>query len=172
MPVRRAFCFVFAVCLAVPCVAQSINKIRVLAAPGANEPNPKDWNNSLAVTGNELVLDCPKCSPVQMVSIPRDEISGLRYGQNAYHHWVSGVVTGFFTLGIGAIVGFMPHHQHFYSVDLKNGRVLGLQADKGDYKETAALLENFTGLPIQVSPKDAHFLDGFNTQVVSTAGEK
>jgi hypothetical protein len=91
----------------------------------------------------------------------------LRYGQNAYHHWVSGVVTGIFSLGIGLIVGLMPHHQHYFSVDLKSGKVLGIQADKSDYKEIAGMLQNSTGLPIQTTAKDAHYLNGFNVQVVA-----
>jgi|SRR5690242_2868495 len=92
--------------------------------------------------------------------------------KNAYHHWVSGIVTGVFSLGVGAIVGLMPHHEHFYSVDLKDGKVLGIQADKGDYRQIAGMLENFAGLPIQVSAKDAHFLNGFNTRIVAETAAK
>lgn len=144
---------------------QAINKLRVLAAPGVTQTQPKDWGNTLNASGKSLQLQCPKCSPIQSVSVAVSEIAGLRYGQNAYHHWAAGAVTSFFTLGIGAIVGFMPHHQHFFSVDLKDGKVLALQADKKDYKAMAGMLENFAGLPIQVSAKDAHFLAGFNTKV-------
>lgn len=76
-----------------------------------------------------------------------------------------GIVTGVFSLGVGAIVGFMPHHQHFFSIDLKNGKAIGIQAHKKDYKKIAAMLENFTALPIHVTPKDAHFLAGFNVAI-------
>ncbi|MGH9489838.1 MAG: hypothetical protein ACRD17_04965 [Terriglobales bacterium] len=168
---RRALAALVVLSAFAPLLAQSANKLRVLAAPGVTQLKPKDWHNSLAVAASSLVLDCPKCAPIQAVSIPQSEIAGLRYGQNAYHHWVSGVVTGIFSLGIGAIVGFMPHHQHFFSIDLKDGKVLAIQADKHDYREIAGMLENFAGLPIQVSAKDAHFLDGFNTQVVGTAAK-
>lgn len=163
---------VLLVCLSLPGFAQAAKKLRVLAAPGVSSLNPKSWHNSLAVSRNDLVLTCPKCAPIQTISITKDQVSALRYGQNAYHHWVSGVVTGFFTVGIGAIVGFMPHHQHFFSVDLKTGQALGIQADKHDYRQIAGMLENFAGLPIQVSAKDAHFLAGYNTEVLdSTAGK-
>lgn len=167
---RKALAALAAVSFLIPVYAQSASKLRVLAAPGVMRSQPKDWHNSLAVAGSDLVLTCPKCSPVQAVTIAKDQIAALRYGQNAYHHWVSGIVTGVFSLGIGAIVGFMPHHQHFFSVDLKDGKVLGIQADKHDYKQIAGMLENFAGLPIQVSPKDAHYLAGFNTESVASAG--
>lgn len=144
-----------------------IRKLRVLAAPGVTQSNQKDWHNTLSASTTALTLDCRKCSPIQAVTIPIAQIATLRYGQNAYHHWVAGIVTGVFSLGIGAIVGFMPHHQHFFSVDLKDGKVLALQADKTNYKQMAAMLENTAGLPIQVSAKDAHYLAGFNTKVVA-----
>lgn len=144
-----------------------IKKLRVLGAPGVTQSDQKDWDNTLSTSANVLTLDCRKCNPIQTVAIPVAEIQKLQYGQNAYHHWVSGIVTGVFSLGVGAIVGFMPHHQHFFSVDLKDGKVLAIQADKGDYKQVAEMLENSAGLPIEVNAKDAHFLAGFNTKVVA-----
>ncbi len=144
-----------------------IKKLRVLGAPGVTQSDQKDWDNTLSTSASVLTLDCQKCSPIHTVAIPVAQIGGLKYGQNAYHHWVSGIVTGVFSLGVGAIVGFMPHHQHFFSVDLKDGKVLAIQADKSDYKQVAEMLENSAGLPIEVSAKDAHFLAGFNTKVVA-----
>lgn len=158
-------------CLAVmPGYAQTAKKLRVLAAPGINQnQKPKDWHNTLAISGNNLVLTCPECLPIQKVTVPKSNIAEIRYGQNAYHHWAAGIVTGIFSLGIGAIVGFMPHHQHFFSVDLKSGKAVGIQAHKDDYKEIAAMLENFTARPIHVTPKDAHFLAGYNVAIDSAS---
>lgn len=147
--------------------SQTANKLRVLTAPGVTESKPKDWKNSLAISGDKLMLHCPQCSPVQTVAIAKTDIASLRYGQNAYHHWVSGIVTGVASLGVGLIVGAMPHHQHYFSVDTKDGKALGIQADKHDYRQIAGMLENFAGMPIKVTAKDAHFLSGFNTQIVA-----
>lgn len=138
----------------------SIEKLRVLTAPGVAHSDAKDWDNSLQISGDSLVLQCATCAPRQSITLARSEIADLRYGQNAYHHWVTGIVTGLLTPIGGIIIAVMPHHQHFYSIDLKNGKVLGFQADKSDYKQTAGLLNNFTGLPIRVTSKDAHFLNG------------
>lgn len=152
--------------------AQTAKKLRVLAAPGINQnQSPNDWHNMLEISGDDLVLTCPKCVPIQTVSVPKSDIATIRYGQNAYHHWATGIVTGIFSLGVGAIVGFMPHHQHFFSVDLKNGKAVGIQADKGDYKKIASMLENFTALPIHVTAKDAHFLSGFNVAIDAGTGK-
>ena len=155
-----------------PLYSQTATKLRVVSAPGVTEANPKDWHNSLSAANDKLTLSCPKCSPIQSVTVPKAEISALRYGQNAYHHWASGIVTGVFSLGVGLIVGAMPHHQHFFSIDLKNGKVLGIQADKSDYRMIAGMLENFAGLPIRVTAKDAHFLAGFNTQIEGTSNKQ
>jgi len=68
---------------------------------------------------------------------------------------------------VGLIVGLMPHHQHYFSVDTKEGKVVAIQADKKDYRDIAGMLQNFTGLPIQVSAKEAHFLNGFNIKITT-----
>ena len=150
-----------------PIYCQTADKLRVIAAPGVTKSNAKDWKNTLAVSGQDFILTCRKCSPIQNITVAESDVAGLRYGQNAYHHWVSGIVTGAFSLGIGLIVGLMPHHQHYFSIDLTSGKVVGIQADKGDYKEIAGMLQNSTGKPIQVTAKDAHYLNGFNTQIVT-----
>jgi hypothetical protein len=155
-----------------PVAAQDIDKLRVLGAPGVTKVDPKDWHNSLSLQGKTLTLNCPKCSPTNTVTLAAENIATLRYGGNAYHHWVAGIVSGLFTLGVGLIVGLMPHHQHYFSIDTKDGKVLGLQADKSDYRQLAGALENFTGLPITVSSKDAHYLAGFNTKIEDTTPEK
>jgi hypothetical protein len=153
-----------------PATAPGVKKLRVIAAPGVATTKPKDWHNTLGVSGKDFLVQCPKCTPIQTITIPEKDVATLHYGQNAYHHWVSGIVSGAFSLGIGLIVGLMPHHQHFFSIDMKNGKVLAIQADKSDYKQIAGMLENGTGLPIEVTAKDAHYLAGFNTKV--TADEK
>lgn len=148
-----------------PAYVQTANKLRVLAAPGVTATKQKDWHNALGISGKNLTLHCPKCVPIQTVNIPEKDITELRYGQNAYHHWVAGIVSGVFSLGVGLIVGLMPHHQHYFSVDTKSGKVLGIQADKGDYRQIAGMLQNFTGLPFHVTAKDAHYLNGFNVKI-------
>ncbi len=140
-------------------------KVRVLAAPGVNTVDPKDWGNTLTISEKGLVLECRKCTPIQTVTVDIADISELRYGGNAYHHWVAGIVSGAFSLGVGLIIGLMPHHEHYFSIGLKSGKVVGIQADKGNYREVAGRLVNATGLPIIVSPKDAHYLNGFRTQI-------
>lgn len=148
--------------------AQSAKKLRVITAPGVTKMDQKDWKNTLTLSGKNFVLDCPKCSPIQTVTIPVASITKLEYGQNAYHHWVAGIATGVLSLGAGLIVGLMPHHQHFFSVDEKDGKVLGIQAHKRDYRQIARMLQQSTHLPINVTSKDAHFLNGFNTQIVAS----
>jgi hypothetical protein len=162
---KIAFALVTITFTTAPLYAQGADKLRVIAAPGVTKSQPKDWHNSLDISGKALVLNCPKCGPIQTVDIPEKDVASIRYGQNAYHHWVSGIVSGVFSLGVGLIVGLMPHHQHYFSVDTKGGKVLAIQADKKDYRQIAGMLENSTGLPILVTAKDAHYLNGFNVKV-------
>jgi len=155
-----------------PAYSQTVSKLRVLTAPGVTDTAQKDWSNTLTVSDKTLKLTCPKCSPIQSVSVAAGDITSLRYGQNAYHHWVAGIVSGVLSLGVGLIVGLMPHHEHYFSIDTKDGKSLGIQADKSDFKQIAGMLQNFAALPIQVSEKDAHYLNGFNTQVTSEPEDK
>lgn len=149
-----------------PVYSQSADKLRVLAAPGVTKTDAKDWKNTLNVSGQDLVLNCAKCSPIQSITTPVSEIALIHYGQNAYHHWVAGIATGALSLGAGLIVGLMPHHEHYFSIDRKDGKVIGIQADKDDYRQIAGMLQNSTSLPIEVTAKEAHFLNGFNTKIV------
>ncbi|HXA78223.1 MAG TPA: hypothetical protein VNV41_13915 [Candidatus Acidoferrales bacterium] len=158
--------------IAAPLYAQTASKLRVLTAPGMTDTAQKDWSNSLTVSDKTLKLTCPKCSPIQSVSVAAGDITSLRYGQNAYHHWVAGIVSGVLSLGVGLIVGLMPHHEHYFSIDTKDGKSLGIQADKSDFKQIAGMLQNFAALPIQVSEKDAHYLNGFNIQVTAEQEDK
>jgi len=153
--------------VALPTYPQTADKLIVIAAPGVTKSEPKDWHNSLGISGQDMVLNCPKCMPIQTVKVPASDIATIRYGENAYHHWVAGIVTGVLSLGVGLIVGLMPHHQHYFSVDTKEGKVVAIQADKKDYRDIAGMLQNFTGLPIQVSAKEAHFLNGFNVKITT-----
>lgn len=167
----RSLVFALVCSLSLCSFAQTAKKLRVLAAPGITQVNVKDWHNTLAPDNNALDLTCRSCEPTHDLSFPAQDISTLRYGNNAYHHWATGIVTGIFSLGAGAIIGFMPHHQHFFSIDLNDGKVIAIQADKSDYKQIAGILQNLTGKPFQVSQKDAHFLAGYNETVESDSSE-
>jgi hypothetical protein len=169
---KAASLLIVASLIGAPMYSQTVSKLRVLTAPGITDTAQKDWGNSLAVSDKTLKLTCPKCSPTQSVSIAASDIASLRYGQNAYHHWVAGIVSGVLSLGVGLIVGLMPHHEHYFSIDTKDGKSLGIQADKSDFKQVAGMLQNFAALPIQVSEKDAHYLNGFNIQVTSEQEEQ
>lgn len=81
------------------------------------------------------------------------------------------LLAGVLSLGAGLIVGLMPHHEHYFSIDKKDGKVIGIQADKGDYREIAGMLQQSTGLPIEVNSKDAHFLNGYNTKIVEASSK-
>jgi hypothetical protein len=81
-----------------PVAAQDVDKLRVLGAPGVTKVDPKDWHNSLSLQGKTLTLNCPKCSPTSTVTLAAENIATLRYGGNAYHHWVAGIVSGLFTV--------------------------------------------------------------------------
>lgn len=169
---KRCIGIVLAVTMtALPAFAQSATKLRVVTAPGVTKLDQKDWKNTLTINGPEMTLECGKCGPIQTVTVPVASIAALHYGQNAYHHWAAGIATGVLSLGVGLIVGLMPHHQHFYSIDLKDGKVIGIQADKSNYRAIATMLQQATKLPIEVTTKDAHFLAGYNTKIVDSGGK-
>ena len=113
---RTVILFIVVSLIGAPTYSQTASKLRVLTAPGVTDTAPKNWNNTLAVSDKTLKLTCPKCSPIQSISVAAGDIASIRYGQNAYHHWVAGIVSGVLSLGVGLIVGLMPHHEHYFSI--------------------------------------------------------
>lgn len=79
---KKAAATTLALCLtALPLYAapaantQTAKKLRVLAAPGITQnQQPNNWHNTFGVSGDNLVLTCPKCMPIQTVSVPKNQI--------------------------------------------------------------------------------------------------
>lgn len=54
-----------------------------IAAPGVMKSDARDRKNTLAVSGKDLRLSCPKYIPIQNVTVADSDVAALRYGQNA-----------------------------------------------------------------------------------------
>lgn len=151
--------------IAAPVYGQTANKVRVLSAPGTNNSSPTSWANSLSAENNTIDLVCGACAPNQKVSVPAANVDSISYGEAAYHHWKAGLATSVLTLGGGAIVGFWPHHRHYFTITLKDKTAISLEADKHDYRQIASMLNSVTGQPIEVTQKDANNLKGVPVRV-------
>lgn len=151
--------------MAVPVYGQAANKVRVLSAPGTSNSSPTSWANSLSAANDTIDLNCSACTPNQKVSVATANVDSISYGEAAYHHWKAGLATSLVTLGGGAIVGFWPHHRHYFTVTMKDKTAISLEADKHDYRPIASMLNSATGLPIEVTQKDVNSLQGIPVKV-------
>ncbi len=147
--------------IAAPAYGQTANKVRVLSAPGTNNPSPTSWANSLSAGNNTIDLVCSACTPNQKVSVLAANVDSISYGEAAYHHWKAGLATSVLTLGGGAIVGLWPH----LTITLKDKTAITVEADKHDYRQIATMLNSATGQPIEVTQKDVNSLQGVPVKV-------
>ena len=141
------------------------SKLRVLSAPGMTNSTPDSWQNTLSAEDQKIDLVCNSCTPTKNISVPVADVDSVSYGEAAYHHWKAGLATSLATLGGGAIVGFWPHHRHYFTINLKDKTAISLQADKHDYRQIAQMLNTATGLPIEVTQNDVKNMKGVPVKV-------
>lgn len=120
-------------------------KVRYNAGPLLAEAESKNWENKLSVGTDEIVL---LLQGGQKIAIPANSVTGLSYGQEAYHR----LTTMFAVFGL-----FHKSREHFigieYADDGKKRGIL-LQGDKDDYREILTALKQATGASIATSDKE------------------
>lgn len=142
----------------------TVDKLRVVSTAAVTNAKPDDWGNTVSVENKMIDLNCPACTPAKL-AISAADVTSISYGEAAYHHWKAGIATAVLSLGVGAVVGFWPHHRHFLTLEMKDNNSVAIQADKTTYRPLASLLNSATGLPIEVNQKQVNDLKGIPVQV-------
>jgi hypothetical protein len=142
----------------------SVGKLRVIATQALSNNKSDAWDNSVSVENKTITVSCATCTPAKL-SFAVADVTSVSYGDAAYHHWKAGAATAVFSLGVGAIVGLVPHHRHFITIETKDKSSVALQPDKSTYRQLATLLNSATGLPIEVTQKEVNDLKGIPVQV-------
>ncbi len=136
-----------------PAGGNSWNKIRYSGGTVPAKVNPYDWNTTLTVSPDSIVL---VFGGRQTVRIPPDHVTALSYGQEA-HRRVADMVALSVIFTPLALFGLLHQSKvHFVGIeyhmdDGKPGGVL-LEADKGNYRAVLSALKAVTGKPVQNEP--------------------
>jgi hypothetical protein len=139
-----------------PCLraeGNSWNKIRYGGGTVAAKVDPYDWNTTLTIAADNIVLVFGHRVTVRMKP---SQVTALSYGQEA-HRRVADMVTLSVFLTPLALFGLLHESKtHFVGIeysgdDGKRNAVL-LEVHKDSYKAILETLKSVTGKPIQVSP--------------------
>jgi hypothetical protein len=153
---RRVLAGLIVVVLAAPSMraeANTWNKLRYLGGTVQAKVNPFDWNTTLTITADALVL---AFGPKQSLRLKPDEVTALSYGQEAHRRvadmvMLSAVATPLALFGIlhkskSHLIGL-----EFRGADGKPGAIL-LEADKGHYLTILQMLKTVTGKQVLMAP--------------------
>jgi hypothetical protein len=138
------------------CLGQvnSWKKIRYIGGTVRVNVDPYDWNTTLTVTADSVVVDF---AHRQTLKIPPSHVTALSYGQEA-HRRVADMVAISLLVNPVALFGLLHQSKdHFIAIeytgdDTKPASLL-FEADKDNYKTVLRALKNATGKPVQGDPE-------------------
>jgi hypothetical protein len=132
----------------------SWNKIRYSGGTVAAKVNPYDWNTTLTVASDKILLVFAHHTSLKLAPA---QVTALTYGEQAYRHVADMVALS--VVFVNPLVLFGILHQsrnHFISIEFRsndgtNGVVL-LEADKNNYRAILEALKAATGKPVKDYP--------------------
>ena len=131
----------------------SWNKIRYSGGTVQAKVNPFDWNTTLTVEPDAIVL---QMGPRASLRLKPSQVTALSYGQEA-HRRVADMVALSLVATPLALFGILHKSTaHFIGIEYKTedgkaGAVL-LEADKNNYRAILKILKVVTGKPVQNEP--------------------
>jgi hypothetical protein len=144
----------------------SWNKLRYAGGTLAVTVNPYDWDTTLTVTGDAIVVSFAHGIAVQRLRIKPGQVTALSYGEEA-HRRVSDIVAEGVLFPPLALFGLLHKSKaHFIGIEYhaststvgkvdfdigKPGAIL-LEADKNNYRAILLVLKTVSGRPVQYAP--------------------
>jgi hypothetical protein len=150
---RRIFTYLLAVAVAAADGSNSWNKIRYSGGTVEAKVNPFDWNTTLTITSDNIVL---QIGPRRSLNLKPAQVTALSYGQEA-HRRVADMVALSVVATPLALFGILHKSKvHFVGIEFKTddgkpGAVL-LEADKNNYRDILRVLTAVTGKVVQNAP--------------------
>jgi hypothetical protein len=150
---RRTLACTIAFAVLASAASNSWNKIRYSGGTVAAKVNPYDWNTTLTVSPDAIVLVFG--GRVTERITPAD-VTALSYGREA-HRRVADMVALSFVVTPLALFGILHQSKvHFIGIEYHkgDGKPAGvlLEADKGNYRAILAALKSATGKPVANQP--------------------
>ncbi len=132
----------------------SWNKIRYAGGTVPAKVNPYDWNTTLTVTPDTIVLMFAHRTTLKLAP---SQVTALSYGQEAHRRVADMVALSVVFLNPLMLFGILHQSKdHFVGIEFrtadgKPGAVL-LEADKNNYRAILEALKTVTGLPVRNAP--------------------
>jgi hypothetical protein len=132
----------------------SWNKLRYSGGTVPANVNPYDWNTTLTVSSDNIVL---MFAHRTSLSLAPSQITGLSYGEQAYHRVADMVTLSIVFVNPLMLFGILHQSRnHFIGIEFrgtdgKSGAVL-LEADKNIYQAILKTLTAVTGKPVAKTP--------------------
>jgi hypothetical protein len=149
---RRTFTTLLASAALLRADGNSWNKLRYSGGTVQAKVNPFDWNTTLAVTGDSIVLTF---GPRVTLRLKPAQVTALSYGQEA-HRRVADMVALSVVATPLALFGILHKSKtHFIGIEYADGGKPGavlLEADKNNYTAILKVLEAVTGKPVKNAP--------------------
>jgi len=151
--IRRTIIATLILALGAQAQGNSWNKLRYSGGTVEAKVNPFDWNTTLTVSPDAIVLMFAHRVTVRMNPA---QVTALSYGQEA-HRRVADMVALSVVATPLALFGILHKSKvHFVGIeyrtdDGKAGAVL-LEADKNNYRAILRVLKTLTGKPVQNAP--------------------
>jgi len=132
----------------------SWNKIRYAGGTVPAKVNPYDWNTTLTVTPDTIVLMFAHRTTLKLAP---SQVTALSYGQEAHRRVADMVALSVVFLNPLMLFGILHQSKdHFVGIEFrtadgKPGAGL-LAADKNNYRAILEALKTVTGLPVRNAP--------------------
>ena len=152
----------------------TFKKIRYQGGTVASTVKEDDWDNTLVVSQEEIMLIL-KDGNVEKID-PKF-VTGLSYGQEAHRKVGTMILLGVLLTPIALFGLFHKTRKHYVGIEWKGegdlrGGIL-LQADKDNYKGVLMALRGATGAPVSVSEEERKYVPiGIETLVTKTEEPK
>lgn len=153
--------FVTFICLSILAYADgnTFNKVRYNGGSVSSKVDPKDWNNTLTVTSDDIAFET---KDKVKVDIPPKSVTALSYGQEAHRRVGTMVALAILVAPVALFGLFHKTRLHYIGVEynLPDGKHAGilLQGDKDNYRAILVALQGVTGVPVSVGEKDREFV--------------
>jgi hypothetical protein len=157
--VRGCLAFVLAFGLVAQGQGNSFSKVRYNGGSVDSKVDPKDWDNHLTVTSDDITL---ALKDGKKVEIPPKSVTSLSYGQEAHRRVGTMVALAILVAPVALFGLFHKTRLHYIGIqystpDTKSAGVL-LQGDKDNYRAILVALQGVTGVSVSVSEKDREFV--------------
>jgi hypothetical protein len=131
----------------------SWNKIRYNGGTIQAKLNPYDWNTTLTITSDAIVL---VFGHRQTVRIPPAHVTALSYGQEAHRRVAEMVALSIMVNPVALFGLFHKSKDHFVGIEFrgddgKPASVL-LEVHKDNYRAVLQTLKSVTGKPVENAP--------------------